>query len=179
MEQVIDTSGIAWQNLLTEIAARYSDGTIIPHDWLKHKFGLEDLRLEDYATVDDFLEGNKLQQFAYMSLIDRLRWQLLEREKMYLKNEKGEGYYILNPKDQTTYGYDEMVRTIKTAIRQASLIMNNVLAVPSEQQSKDNDLRAKFGILKSLMANFKRERGKGWSRANNDTNDIEDDTEVI
>lgn len=33
--------------------------------------------------------------------------------------------------------------------------MNNVKAVPIEQQYKDNDLRAKYSILKQMLNNVK------------------------
>lgn len=161
-----------WYGLITEIAAKHSDGTLISHEWLKQKFGIEETKLEEFDSVDEFLEAIKIRQFAYMSLVDKLRWQLLEKEKMYIRNIVGKGYQIINPKDQTVFGYDEMVRLIKKAVWQADAIINNVRPVPSEQQSKDNDLRAKFGLLKGLMSGIKREKW-GNDREEEITEEIE------
>lgn len=97
-----------------------------------------------------------MQQFSYMTLVDTLRWQLLESEKMYIKNVRGDGYTVLNPKDQTQYGYDELLKTVKQAIKEADVIMTNVRSVPNEQQYKDNDLRAKCSILKQMLSSIKR-----------------------
>ena len=89
-------------------------------------------------------------------MIDKLRWQLLEDWKMYMKNIIGEGYTIIQPKEQVKYGYDEFVRTIKKAIRESTLIINNVRSVPYEQQYKDNDIRAKHSILKQMLQSIKK-----------------------
>lgn len=152
---MIQVGSDGWVNLLGEIAARFGDGSLIKHEWLKDKFGLKKLMLKDYATVDEFLDAIDIQQFAYMSLVDKLRWQLLENFKMYLRNIRGDGYVILPPQDQTQFGYDQFVDDVKKAIRVAGLIMNNVQPVDVSQQAKDNDLRAKFGILKQMLGGIK------------------------
>ena len=74
---------------------------------------------------------------------------------MFIKNQRGEGYIILRPEDQTQYGYDSFVDDIKKAIRVANLIMNNVQPVDMAQQAKDNDLRAKFGVMRQMLGSIK------------------------
>lgn len=144
-----------WYALLAEIANNYSDGTLIPHEWLREKLGLKELKIDDFDSVKDFVEGIKIQQFAYMSFIDAIRWQLLENEKMYLRNVRGDGYIILNPNDQTKYGYEKFLKDVRKAIEEAGLIMNNVKPVSFEQQSKDNDMRAKFSIMQTMLSTIK------------------------
>jgi hypothetical protein len=90
-----------------------------------------------------------------MQIVDAVRWELLKQEKMYIKSVRGEGYEVIRPEEQVQYGYDEFVKDIKKAIREAGLIMNNVIAVDLAQQSKDNDLRAKFGAMKQMLGNIK------------------------
>lgn len=156
MEQkLIEIGSDAWSSLLSEIVANYGDGKLIKHEWLKEKFGLKKLVLKEFETVDEFLKAIEIQQFAYMTLVDKLRWQMLEDYKAFIKNQRGEGYIILRPEDQTRYGYDSFVDDIKKAIRVAGLIMNNVQPVSMEQQSKDNDLRAKFGMMKQMLSSIK------------------------
>lgn len=152
---MIEVGSDGWNSLLSEIVANYGDGKLIQHEWLKEKFGLKHLLLEDFETVDDFLNGIEIQQFAYMTLVDKARWQMLEEHKVYLKNQRGEGYFILRPEDQVAYGYDSFVDDVKKAIRVAGLIMNNVQPVDDEQRQKDNDLRAKFGIMKQMLGSIK------------------------
>lgn len=156
MDKEIEIGSDAWVSLLAEIASNYSDGTLIPHEWLRRKFGLKQLQLEDFDTVEEFLEGHKRQQFTYMSMTDKLRWQLLEEEKMYIKNIVGEGYVVIPPQEQTKYGYDEFLKSVRKAIRESDLIMNNVRFVPDEQRHKDNDIRAKCSILKQMLQSIKK-----------------------
>lgn len=151
----IEIGSQAWTSLLDEIQNKFNPGDLIPHEWLKHKFTLEKLRYEDFEDTDDFVQAIQMQQFAYMTLIDSLRWQLLEERSAYLKNIRGDGYTVLPPPEQTKYGYDEFMKAVKSAIKQADLIMNNVLSVPIEQQAKDNDLRARCSMLKQMLLSVK------------------------
>lgn len=153
--ELLEKDSEGWFALLAEIANNYSDGRLIPHEWLRWKFGLKELKIEDFPSVKDFVEGIRLQQFAYMSFIDALRWQLLESESLYLRNVRGDGYIILNPNDQTKYGYDRFLKDVRKAIEEAGLIMNNVKPVSFEQQSKDNDMRAKFSIMQTMLSMVK------------------------
>ena len=144
-----------WVKFLGELAAIYGEGNLIPHDWLKEKFGLKKLELSDFETVDDFVEALNRQQFAYMQVVDSVRWELLKQEKMYMRSVRGEGYEIVRPNDQVQYGYDSFIEDIKKAIREANMIMSNVLQVDLSQQAKDNDLRAKFGIMRQMLSSIK------------------------
>jgi len=152
---IIEVGSDGWMSLLGMVAENYSDGSLIKHEWLKEKFGMKALLLNEFETVSDFLKAIEIQQFAYMSLVDKLRWDLLKYYKMFIKNQRGEGYIILPPKDQTQYGYDSFVDDIKKAIRIANLIMNNVQPVDLDQQAKDNDLRAKFGVMRQMLGSIK------------------------
>lgn len=144
-----------WSSFVAEIAANFGDGNLISHEYLKSKFGLSEIRFEDYEDVNEFLTAIDEQQWAYMTCIDALRWELLTQEKMFMRNVRGDGYEIIRPEDQVKFGYDEFSKDIKKAIKEANLIMNNVLKVPSDQQAKDNDLRAKFGLMKQMLEAIK------------------------
>ena len=154
-EKIIEVGSDGWMSLMAEIADVYGDGSMIKHEWLKEKFGLKELLLEDYENVKDFLKAIEIQQFAYMSLVDKLRWDLLKEFKVFLRNQRGEGYYILRPSDQCQYGYDSFIDDVKKAIRVANLIMTNVQPVDMTQQAKDNDLRAKFGVMRQMLGSIK------------------------
>jgi hypothetical protein len=151
----IQINSEAWTSLFEEIRDNFGDGTLIPHKYLKTKFCLENLNKDDYQDTDDFVQALQLQQFAYLTLVDTLRWQLLEEEKMYLKNVRGDGYVILKAKDQVQYGYDSFIYDFKKAAKEANLIMTNVRNVNSEQQFKDNDLRAKMAMLNQMIKSIK------------------------
>lgn len=91
-----------------------------------------------------------------MSIVDALRWELLENENMYLKNVRGDGYEILNAKDQTQFGFDRFNDGLRKLIKETNLIMNNVRTVNCEQQSKDNDLRAKYAAMRMMLETIRK-----------------------
>ena len=151
-KETIEIGSDGWNSLLSEIAANYADGSLIKHEWLKEKFGLKKIILGDYESVEDFIKAIDTQQFCYMSLVDRLRWQLLSDYKMFIKNIRGDGYTIIQPKEQVQYAYDCLTADIKKALKEATAIMGNVRKYSDfEQQAKDSDIRAKIGMMKQMF----------------------------
>lgn len=153
----IEINSEAWHSLIDEIAATYANGDLISHAWLKKKFGLAELTLQDFDNnINDFVKGLQVQQFSYMTLVDTLKKQLLEERQVCIRNVFGDGYVVIPPTDQVRYGYDEFCKDVKKAIKNAALIINNTRMVTPEQQFKDNDLKAKFGIYSQMLQNIKR-----------------------
>ena len=146
----------ALKNLATEIVDQFDDGQLIPHKWLRKRCGIEQLRYEDYENQYDFIEALQMQQFQYMSVCTELRTILLEDFNCYFKNDRGDGYVILDPQHQTEFGYDRFQDKLRKLMKETNLIMNNVRAVNKEQQAKDNDLRAKYAAMKMMLESMKR-----------------------
>lgn len=144
-----------WEKFIGELAVRFGDGRLISHEWLKEQFGLKELNLEEFASLEEFLKARDNQQFAYMTIVDAVRWELLEQEKMYIASVRGDGYKVIHPADQTRFGYEQFMNDIKKAVKEAGAIMNSVLPVDVRRQAEDNDLRAKFGMMKQLLENIK------------------------
>lgn len=91
-----------------------------------------------------------------MGICTEIRRILLEDYNCYFKNNWGDGYTILNPNEQTQYGYDRFQEKMRKLLKETNLIMNNVRTVDRDQQSKDNDLRAKYAAMKMLLDSIKR-----------------------
>ena len=144
-----------WFDLVNEIGTKFAEGELIPHEWIKDKLGLKELRYEDFANQEDFIEALKSQQFTYMSCIESLKCELLKERQICIRNVRGDGYEIIPSQDQTRYGYDEFIKDVNKAMREAKAIMNNVANVNAEQQAKDNDLRAKFAMLIQMLKSAK------------------------
>lgn len=148
------------ENLLSgvigKIVTQFYDGSLISHDWLKRACGLEMPDISDYDTSAEFIVALQAYQFSYMTLVDELRDELLKSESMYLKNERGEGYVILKPEEQVQYGYDSFIDKMNKMIKTTTLIINNVREVSNEQRSKDNDLRAKFALMQSMLKSVRK-----------------------
>lgn len=144
------------KDLAAEIVEQFSDGQLITHKWLRKRCGIEQLDYSDYGNVSDFIEALQMQQFQYMNICTEIRNILLEDYNCYFKNDRGDGYTILNPKEQTQFGYDRFQEKLRKLIKETNLIMNNVRAVNGEQQAKDNDLRAKYAAMKMMLESVKK-----------------------
>ena len=88
-----------FEGLEEEILSTFKDGQLISHEWMKLKFGITPLCWEDYKDVQKLFQAKDKQQFDYMTLVDKLRWDMLKRKKCYLKNVFGAGYVIV-PKEE-------------------------------------------------------------------------------
>lgn len=153
--ETLEIKSQGWFDLVNEIATKFGEGELIPHEWLFDKFGLKQLRFENFPNQDEFLEAVKSQQFTYMTSVDRLRCELLNEMQICIRNVRGDGYEIIPASDQTQYGYDGFIKDMKKAMRSARAIMNNVASVDAEQQAKDNDLRAKFAHIEQMIKSIK------------------------
>ena len=143
------------ENICEQIATEYSDGQIISHEWLKDMLGIEDKDIADFESTEEYNKERDKTQFQYMSLFEKLRDTMLEDYKMYLRNSRGEGYVIVKPDEQTTIAYRTMVKDVSGSIKDAKAIMSNVRDVQAEQKAKDDDLRAKVGIMEQMFKNLK------------------------
>lgn len=80
-----------FEGLEEEILSTFKDGQLISHEWMKSKFGIIPLCWDDYKDVQKLFQAKDKQQFDYMTLVDKLRWDMLKRKKCYLKNIYGDG----------------------------------------------------------------------------------------
>ena len=137
--------------LCEEIAEKYGDGGLIPHEWLRKKCGFEELNIKDFESTKEFLAERDAQQFAYMSAVEQIRLTLLSDFEMFMKNDRGNGYIILQPDKQVKYGYDYFNDKMKKYTRLCELIMTKVRPVDREQQRKDRDTVAKFQQMQIIL----------------------------
>lgn len=139
-----------------DVIRMFGDDDLISHEWLKRKFGIETPSLEDFDNdVAALLEAVKLQQFEYMNCVESLRDCLIDEFCICIRNDHGQGYRIVKASEQVEYGYNRMSKDVAKAFKDAKSIMTNVRNVPSEQQSRDNDLRAKAAMMEMFFKNSK------------------------
>lgn len=145
-----------WDILQSEILVTFKPGDLISHDWLQDKFNLKPVAIGNHTTTEELIYAINERQFKYMSLVEDMRWDLLENHNAYIRNIRGDGYMILPPREQTTYAYKEAINAIKKELKNAGKIMSNVLPVDMETQSRDNSLRAKFAMLRQMLKGVER-----------------------
>jgi hypothetical protein len=143
------------EEIIEKLIADFSPGELITHSLLKQLFNISDPEINKFDNTSAFVFELQNIQFAYMSMIDKLRDDLLKNERYYLKNVRGDGYTLLPPKDQVSYAYDQGLGDIKKAIKQAKSIMMNIRYedIPQEQLAKDNELLNKMSNFAQMFRN--------------------------
>lgn len=142
-----------WEVLIDNIVETYFPNDLISHKRLSEIFYLPDPVYKDYASQDEFMEAVKLQQFEYMTLVDKLRWDILKQHKLYLQNVRGDGYSFVPPGDQTDFAKCQTMEKITKHNRRGMLILKNIRynALSADQRRHNSDEVAKLGQLSQML----------------------------
>jgi len=142
-----------WEKLMENLSVKFNYGEIITHQYLKKVFFLADPDFEEFETQEEFVEAINLVQFEYMSLVDKLRWDMLKKYKLYLRNIRGDGYTFLLPEEQTDFAQKQTMESVKKEMKRGILILKNIKfnSLSQEDKRKNADELAKFGQLQQLL----------------------------
>ena len=146
-----------WKRLMADIVQKFEPGELISHEYLKRCFLIEEPDFEDFETQTEFIEAVQLLQFEYMSLIEKLREDILEEYKFYMKNVRGDGYSFLLPSEQTEYAKERTMAGIRKEMKRGIMIMMNVSfsSLSADKRRQNADEMAKLGQLQHLLKAFK------------------------
>jgi hypothetical protein len=142
-----------WEKLIDKLSEKFEPGELISHDYLKRVLFIDNPKFEDFETQSEFVEALNLVQFEYMSLVDKLRWDILDRHKLYLRNIRGDGYVFLIPAEQTEFAKAQTMDTIRKELKRGFLILQNIrfAALSQDQKRMNADEMAKLGQLSQLL----------------------------
>ena len=147
-----------WLALVERVINEFEIGQLIPHDWFRQMFYIEELNMKAFPDTRSFVLAVQDQQFEFLGLFENLRKDVLKNHSYLLVNVRGQGYRIIHPKDQSQYAYDQLVKDINKSFREANEIMTHVRTsfVDEEQKSKDRALFSKMGTFKQLFQGFRK-----------------------
>lgn len=142
-----------WQDLMLILVERYKPGELITHDYLKKLFMLENPVFADYNSQDEFVEALNLVQFEYMTVIDKLRWDMLKYHKCYLRNVRGDGYVFIPSKEQTDFAKKQTMEAVKKEMKRGIMILKNVNTngLDMDDRRRNSDELAKLSQLDHMI----------------------------
>ena len=137
---------------IAEIVLENNVGDLITHSFLKDLFRLQMPLISNFTNQFDFLEHLRDYDFAYMSLVDKLRTDLLKNHNVYLKNIRGDGYILMPSQEQTDFAMKYINNGIKKAISEGLNILQHTKldSLTQEQQQKNADSIARASLLKQI-----------------------------
>lgn len=142
-----------WEPIILEIAETFLDGSVIPHEWFRKRFGVSSDEEMEGLSASEMKKAWQSQQFQMLNYMEVLKERLLTERGICLRTINGEGYMIVLPEEQVRYGYNKAVGDIKKTLNKSQSIMWNVRGVSAKQQAEDNDIRARFSIMKQAFEN--------------------------
>lgn len=141
-----------WLSIL-EMILENNCGDLITHSFLKDLFGLKIPIFENFDSQVEFMEHLKDYEFAYLSMIDKLRTDLLKNYNVYLRNIRGDGYILLPAQEQTDFALKYINSGIKKAISEGLNILQHTRldGLTQEERQKNSDSIARASLLKQMI----------------------------
>lgn len=143
----------AWKNAVFELfSGKYAFGDVISHEELQRSLDLP----KPVGKVE--VEVYEAWKLKLVSQIEALTTFLLEEKRICLRNIIGEGYMIVEPRDQTRFavkqGQKGMRSTLNKMSRRLSFVDRSAL---TNEQSKENaDALARLAFLETQVRKAKR-----------------------
>ena len=149
---------IDWLELMVQVLIeKFKPGQLISHHYLAKMLNIKKPVYKNYETQSDFEKALEKAQFKYMEMVDKLRWEILEKQYLYLRNVRGDGYIFLNPKDQTTFAKKQAMETVYKGLKTGAIIMQHIRydALTQDEKRKNADELAKLGQLHQMIKTHK------------------------
>ena len=106
----------AVEEIIKDVEAKgYS--RLYTHDQLKTWMDIKDPK-----TIDEY----KKRELEYLSALDNLKSDLLLEHRLYLENDHGKGYRVLEPDEQIADGADRHIKRAQKQILQATRVLTYV-----------------------------------------------------
>ena len=141
-----------WLSII-EMILENNCGDLITHSFLKDLFGLKVPIFENFDSQVEFMEHLKDYEFAYLSMIDKLRTDLLKNYNVYLRNIRGDGYILLPAQEQTDFALKFINSGIKKSISEGLNILQHTKldGLTQEERQKNSDSIARASLLKQMI----------------------------
>jgi len=122
----------AWKNAVEIVAKDFKEGDLLTMDWIHTNFKI---KKPTAGTFDSFQK----YQFEFLAAMDGFKNELLEIHQIAIANVRGEGYRILQPKEQTGYSEKKFIDDMKKSVKKAVSILSNIkFDCLSDQERKEN-----------------------------------------
>jgi hypothetical protein len=134
MEENIGETSLypAWKNAVRVASMAFAPGDMISMAWLHYQFKIQK---PTECTFDEYQK----YQFAFLEAIDGFKNELLEDYQMAIANVRGEGYRVLQPKEQTGYAENKFKKELKKCASKAvSLLTHTKLDALDDNDRREN-----------------------------------------
>lgn len=123
----------------------FNYGDVISMEWLYDSFMI---KLPAVGSAETFKEVS----FKFLSCIEGMKEEMLEKHNMMLVSVRGEGYMICHPRDQTPLAMDKLKKKLRKEFRRADhcLTFINMRLLTDDQKKENTNAIAKLSFLRQM-----------------------------
>jgi hypothetical protein len=122
----------AWRNAVEVAAREFVPGDVISMDWLHTHFKIS-------RPIHGSFEDYQKYQFSFLEAIDGFKNELLESHQTAIANIRGEGYRVLQPKEQTEFAETSFKKGLKKcAIKSVAILTHTKYDALDDNERKAN-----------------------------------------
>jgi len=136
-----------WKQTAKDIARVFDYGDLIPHEWINNKLGVV------YPNMFTLEEYKKIS-FARLTAIEKLKDELLENYQMDLYSDRGVGYRIVTPMQQTNLAVSDMETKLKKAIKKTVARLSNVnySFIDNDEKNRNSEAIGRMAAIRAFTA---------------------------
>jgi hypothetical protein len=134
-----------YKQAASDANAEFTYGQIITHDWLYHHFKLPQPESGTFTQIQKW-------NFDFMTCMDGFREILLIENSKALRNLRGKGWLVVEPKDQTSVTMGDMRSVISKALQRAAIHLEYIATdMLSQGEIHENmEAKTKVGALRAF-----------------------------
>jgi|CXWL01.1.fsa_nt_gi hypothetical protein len=130
------------------LAAGFTDGQIVPHEWFYQQFGLV------VPSPEMPVEQADKIRFQFLSQMTGFKEILLHDHLRAIRNHQGKGYTVVPASEQTGWAMQEKQKDLRRTAEELVDLVNSVRIeeLSPAQRSENADARVKAAMLRQMVS---------------------------
>jgi hypothetical protein len=139
------------QNAINEFNnSNHKDGDILTHDWIKYALQIPEPK--------NLSEAERIQWLA-MGRVEAFKDWLLENRNIAIKSVRGQGYYIVPPRDQARVACQESMKMVSKGLRKGHRMLQHtrIDQLNDDEKRRHTDAEVRMSGITGMIKRQKKD----------------------
>ena len=139
------------QNAINEFNnSNHKDGDILTHDWIKYALQIPEPK--------NLSEAERIQWLA-MGRVEAFKDWLLENRNIAIKSVRGQGYYIVPPRDQARVACQESMKMVSKGLRKGHRMLQytRIDQLNDDEKRRHTDAEVRMSGITGMIKRQKKD----------------------
>jgi hypothetical protein len=139
------------QNAINEFnSSNHKDGDILTHDWIKYALQIPEPK--------NLSEAERIQWLA-MGRVEAFKDWLLESRNIAIKSVRGQGYYIVPPRDQARVACQESMKMVSKGLRKGHRMLQHtrIDQLNDDEKRRHTDAEVRMSGITGMIKRQKKD----------------------